>query len=597
MIPVNQKIALLRAAMHRHGVSAYLVPSADPHLSEYVANHWKSREWLSGFTGSAGILVVTQDHAGLWTDSRYFLQAESELAGTCITLQRQIIPHAPEHVSWLAENLPAGATIGLDGQVFSLGQLRYLSRQTSGKGIDILTNLDLITDIWNDRPAIPDSPVYALPAHYAGLDRTQKLAQIRKQTTQQGATACLITTLDDIAWSLNIRAADVDFNPVCVSFLVVDTDKAHWFVPEGKVNEALEQGLREDGVLCYPYAYIETWLRQLPPYETLLVDNSTINVQLYQAIPENLVFTGHNPAEALKAIKSDTEIHQLRSAMRKDGVAMVRLLRWLQHTLPQHPVSEFDIAEKIAFFRKEQGEYTGESFPAIIGYQANGAIVHYRPTPENAAKVYPEGILLMDSGGQYRHGTTDITRTIALGTPQADQIRANTAVLKGHIALAAAWFPEGTKGVQLDALARMYLWREGKNYGHGTGHGVGYFLNVHEGPQGITPSPTNAKGLSPFQAGMVTSNEPGYYEPGQYGIRIENLVLCVEAAETSTGKFLRFETITLCPIDLNLIDPALLDNHEKIWLNEYHHMVCNELSPLLNEEEQAWLSHACRKIV
>lgn len=597
MMHVNQKIALLRAAMSRHDIAAYLVPSADPHLSEYVADHWKSREWLSGFTGSAGILVVTQDHAGLWTDSRYFLQAETELAGTNISLQRQIIPHAPEHVSWLAENLPAGSTIGLDGRVFSLGQLRYLSRHTAGKGIDIDSGLDLITDIWNDRPPLPTSLVYELPAQYAGHDRPTKLQQIRAHTAQQGATACLITTLDDIAWTLNIRAADVDFNPVCVSFLLVNTDSAHWFVPEGKVDESLEQRLQEDGIRCYPYYDIENWLRQLPPYETLLVDNSTINVQLFHAIPENQVVSGNNPAEALKAIKSDTEIHQLRSALRKDGVALVRLLRWLEDTLPQTPVSEWDIAQKIAFFRNEQKEYTGESFPAIIGYQANGAIVHYRPTPENAAIVQPKGILLMDSGGQYLHGTTDITRTIALSTPDAEQIRANTAVLKGHIALAAAWFPEGTKGIQLDSLARMHLWREGKNYGHGTGHGVGYFLNVHEGPQGISPSPTNAKGLTPFQAGMVTSNEPGYYEPGNYGIRIENLVLCVEAAQTDSGRFLRFETITLCPIDLNLIDSNLLDKQEITWLNDYHQTVYHELSPFLSAEEQVWLSHACRKIV
>ncbi len=596
MQTIDQRIELLRQAMRREGIAAYLVPSADPHQSEYVAEHWKCREWLSGFSGSAGILVITMDHAGLWTDSRYFLQAEKELAGTCVTLQRQVIPHAPEHVQWLAQNLPAGSVLGLDGKLFSLGQLRYLAKHLHGKDIEIRSNLDLIAGIWTSRPPLPAEPVFEMAPAYTGQARREKLARIRSAMAENGAGACLVGTLDDIAWALNIRAADVEYNPVCISYLVLDGRAAHWFVAEEKVTEDFRQTLLADGVVLHAYEAVEAWLKRLPEDTHILVDTASVSVQLFNAIPEGQAIQGDNIVAPMKAVKTETEVFHLRRAMRKDGVALTRLMRWLDAELAHRPVSEYEVAFKIAELRAAQGEYFGESFAAIVGYGANGAIVHYRPAPEDSALIRAEGILLIDSGGQYLHGTTDITRTIALGTPSPEQIRANTAVLKGHIALAAAWFPEGTKGVQLDVLARMHLWREGLNYGHGTGHGVGFFLNVHEGPQGITPSPSNARGLAEFVPGMLTSNEPGYYETGQYGIRIENLILCVEAAQTNSGRFLRFDTLSLFPIDLRLIDVDMLDTTEKHWLNTYHAQVLRELSPLLDDAEKSWLAAQCREV-
>ncbi|MBX2928967.1 MAG: aminopeptidase P family protein [Saprospiraceae bacterium] len=592
----DQKIALLREAMHREGISAYLVPSADPHQSEYVADHWKSREWLSGFSGSAGILAVTPDHAGLWTDSRYFLQAEKELAGSGVVLHRQVVPHAPEHVQWLAENLPQGSTLGLDGRLFSLGQLRYLTRNFHHKNIEINSGLDLVAGIWHNRPPLPASPVFEMPPDYTGHSREEKLARIRATMATRQADAYLVSTLDDIAWTLNIRAADVDFNPLCISYLIIGEKTAHWFVPEGKVSEALRQTLLTDGVVLHPYEETEQWLQRLPKGEKIFVDTTTVSVRLFQAIPDEQTVQGDNLVQPMKALKTEGEIAQLRRAMRKDGAALTRLFRWLETELRQRPVAEYEVASKISELRAAQGEYIGESFGAIVGYNANGAIVHYGPTESDSALIRPEGILLFDSGGQYLHGTTDITRTVALGEPSAEQIRANTAVLKGHIALAAAWFPKGTRGVQLDTLARMHLWREAKNYGHGTGHGVGFFLSVHEGPQGISPSATTSRGLCALEPGMLTSNEPGYYEPGQYGIRIENLILCVEAAQTNSGRFFRFETLSFFPIDLRLIDPALLDPTEKEWLNDYHAQVLRELAPLLATEEAAWLEERCRPV-
>lgn len=592
----NKKIQALRQAMQREGITAYVIPSSDPHQSEYVADHWKCREWLSGFTGSAGILVVTQDHAGLWTDSRYFLQAEKELASTGITLQKQVVPHAPEHVSWLSEQLPPDSVVGLDGRLFSLGQLRFLAKHFYSKNIEIRSDLDLIAPIWTDRPALPGEPVFELPPEYAGQSSPEKIARIRTVLELKKANALLLTTLDDIAWVLNIRANDVEYNPVCISYLLIEQQAAHWFVPAGKVPPAIQEKLWSYGIALHPYDAIEQKLRTLPQDYIVLADATTLSARLYQLMPESQVLLGDNPVAAMKAVKSEGEIAQIRRAMRKDGAALVRLLRWLEMEVPEGHLTEYDVAVKIAELRAGQGEYFGESFAAIIGYNANGAIVHYRPMPGESATIRPQGILLMDSGGQYLHGTTDITRTIALSPPTEAQKRAYTAVLKGHIALAALTFSEGTKGIQMDTPARMHLWRLGLNYGHGTGHGVGYFLNVHEGPQGIAASPGNSKTLAPFEPGMLTSNEPGYYEAGEYGIRIENLVLCVEAAHTSYGRFFRFETLSLCPIDLQLVDVLMLTEEEKQWLNDYHASVLRELMPLLHAEEVVWLEKQCRAI-
>lgn len=584
----------LRQALRAHGLDAYVIPTSDPHQSEYVAEHWKGREWISGFTGSAGIVVITQDHAGLWTDSRYFLQAENQLDGSQFVLHKQQATGTPEYITWLAEQLPKGSTVGLDGYLFSLSQLRQLEKALAIKDIHINTEIDLMLDIWKDRPALPLDPIFEYDVMFAGESRANKLSRIREKMAKQGTDFHLITTLDDIAWALNIRGKDVEANPVAISYLVVGKEMAYLFINPEKVSDAIKQNLNNDGIILKPYDAIESFLEKLEA--PILVDDRSISVRLFQAIPEQQIIKGDNIPLLLKAIKNPTEISHLREAMRKDGVALTRFFRWLEKALQTRTVTEFEAGRKLHEFRAAQGNYFGESFTAIVGYNANGAIVHYRPEEDSSAEIKPEGILLLDSGGQYLEGTTDITRTVALGTPTEEQKRHYTLVLKGHIALAKAKFPAGTTGVQLDTLARQFLWQQGLNYGHGTGHGVGFFLSVHEPPQGFTSSPNNQRGSTPHEPGMLTSNEPGFYKTGEYGIRIENLVLCVEAEENEFGKFLQFDTLTLFPIDTTLIDSNLLTQEEKNWFNEYQHRVFNELAPRLDGEEVEWLRRKCDEI-
>lgn len=584
----------LRQALRAQGLDAYVIPTSDPHQSEYVAEHWKSREWISGFTGSAGIVVITQDHAGLWTDSRYFLQAENQLNGSQFVLHKQQATGTPEYITWLAEQLPKGGTVGIDGYLFSVGQLRHFEKHLQPKGIDIQTNVDVISEIWKDRPALPMEPIFEYDVTYAGESRADKLNRIREKMIKQGADFHLITTLDDIAWALNIRGKDVEANPVAISYLVVGKEMAYLFINAVKVPDHIKTNLNNDGIILKPYDAIESFLQKLEA--PILVDDRSISVRLFQAIPEQQIIKGDNIPLLLKAIKNPTEISHLREAMRKDGVALTRFFRWLEKELQTRTVTEFEAGRKLHEFRAAQGNYFGESFTAIVGYNANGAIVHYRPVEGSSAEIKSEGILLLDSGGQYLEGTTDITRTVALGTPTEEQKRHYTLVLKGHIALAKAKFPAGTTGVQLDTLARQFLWQQGLNYGHGTGHGVGFFLSVHEPPQGFTSSPNNQRGSTPHELGMLTSNEPGFYKTGEYGIRIENLVLCVEAEENDFGKFLQFDTLTLFPIDTTLIDSNLLTQEEKNWFNEYQHRVFNELASRLDGEEVEWLRRKCDEI-
>lgn len=593
--PKTQNLQNLRQAMRAHGVDAYLIPTSDPHQSEYVAEYWKSREWISGFTGSAATVVITQDHAGLWTDSRYFLQAENQLSGSEITLHKYQGDRISEHITWLAEHLPKGSTLGLDGYLFSLSQLRQLEKALTIKDIHINTDIDLIPDIWKDRPALPLDPIFEYDVMFAGERRADKLDRIREKMAKQGADFHLITTLDDIAWTLNIRGKDVEANPVAISYLVIGKEMAYLFINPEKVSDAIKQNLNNDGVILKPYDAIEPFLEKLEA--PILVDDRSINVRLFQVIPEQQIIKGDNIPLLLKAIKNATEITQLREAMRKDGVALTRFFRWLEQALQTRAVTEFEAGRKLDTFRAAQGNYFGESFTAIVGYNANGAIVHYRPEEGSSAEIKSEGILLLDSGGQYLEGTTDITRTIALGTPTDEQKRNYTLVLKGHITLAKAKFPTGTTGVQLDTLARQFLWQQGLNYGHGTGHGVGFFLSVHEPPQGFTFNPNNQRGSTPQELGMLTSNEPGFYKTGEYGIRIENLVLCVEAEENDFGKFLQFETLTLFPIDTSLIDSTLLTGEEKNWFNEYQQRVFNELAPRLEGEEVEWMRRKCEMLI
>jgi len=597
MQTVNERIAGLREKMKASGLDAYIIPSSDPHQSEYVADHWKSRTWLSGFTGSAGLLVVTANHAGLWTDSRYFLQAEDELSSSEVVLQKQKVPYAPEHLDWLRDNLLMGCTIGLDGYLFSHSQLNHIIAQLGKSGLKVDYTKDLIQELWQDRPALPQSEVFELDESLAGKSRGDKLEEIRQQMRNQGATCYVISTLDDIAWTLNIRASDVEYNPVCIAYLLIEEQKTTLFVEETKIKPELQGHLSDDGVALKPYQEIESSVSKLPKGEKLLVDGSSLNARLFEAIPKDQSVKGKNIICQLKALKNPTEVAHIKTAMVKDAVALCRFYRWLEGELEAgNTISEAFAAEKLAGFRAQQEGYFGESFGAIVGYNSNGAIVHYSPEEGKCADIRKKGVLLLDSGGQYQNGTTDITRTTALSTPR-DELKTNyTLVLKGHIAVARIQFPKGTTGVQLDTLARMHLWQAGLNYGHGTGHGVGFFLNVHEPPQGITPSPVGARGTTPFQPGMFTSNEPGFYKTGEYGIRIENLVLCVEGEETEYGKFYKFDTLTLFPIDTSLIKEEMLTQEEVDWLNNYHQEVYEKVSPALEPEEKKWLEDRCRAV-
>ncbi|MEM9820505.1 MAG: aminopeptidase P family protein [Bacteroidota bacterium] len=596
MMTINDRIAALRQAMQKHQLDAYLIPSSDPHQSEYVAPRWQSRTWISGFTGSAGIVIVTADHAGLWTDSRYFLQAEKELASSEMVLHRQQIPHAPEHVTWLQEHLSNEARVGFDGTLFSIGQVRMLSKAFYEKNIEWVQDLDLIDEIWSDRPQIPQRAIFEHELQYAGKGRGEKLGAVRKAMAEKGASFYFLSALDDIAWLLNLRGMDVDCNPVFVSYLLVAPKLCYLFIESAKVDETMKAHLLDDGIVLKPYAEIKESLQSIESHQSVLIDKGTTSIALYQMVKEEQVVNGDYIVRRMKAIKNETEVTHIKNAMLKDGVALTRLYRWLDATLQERTVSEVEVSDQLVALRAKQEDYHCESFPAIVGYQGNGAIVHYRALPESCADIAPEGILLLDSGGQYTDGTTDITRTVALGQPTAEQKRNFTLVLKGHIALATLKFPHGTTGVQIDALARQYLWRAGLNYGHGTGHGVGFFLNVHEAPQGIASSITTSRGSTVFEAGMFTSNEPGFYKTGAYGIRIENLILAREAEQNEYGRFLHFETLTLFPIDLQLIDLDLLHPEEVEWLNRYHEEVLEKLSPLLEAEEVQWMKQRCRAI-
>ena len=589
-----QKLQALRALMRRHELDAYVIPSSDAHQSEYVASHWKAREWISGFTGSSGTVVVTASHAGLWTDSRYFLQAAEELKDSRISLHKLGIPHTAEHLDWMLEQLPHGSRIGFDGRQFSAGQVRQMARQLAAKEVVLETSLDLVGEIWNDRPPLPSWPVFDHDIRYAGESREQKLQRVRERIGE--ADACLITTLDDIAWLFNLRGSDVECNPVFYAFAVVGKELAWLFVEPQKITENVRLQLNKAGVLIKPYEEMPAFLAGTEAGMYISADKHSINQQLFSVLTEDRIVEGSNLVAALKAIKNETEIGHLKNAMVKDGVAMVRLFRWLEEQLRQgSTVTEASLADQLTLFRKEQELAIGDSFFAIVGYGANGAIVHYKPEHGTCAQIAPSGILLLDSGGQYLDGTTDITRTVALGEPTSQQKSDFTLVLKGHIALADAIFPMGTTGIQLDILARMPLWQQQMNYGHGTGHGVGFFLNVHEGPHGIGPV-SSARSNTPLAPGMVTSNEPGIYREGSHGMRTENLILCVEKGESEFGSFYAFETISLFPIDLKLLDQALLSPRDIEWLNDYHATVYARLSLFLTKEEAAWLAGQCRPV-
>jgi len=592
MDTITQRVEKLRAAMQQAGVSAYIVPGTDPHASEYVAPCWKEREWISGFSGSAGAAVITANKAAVWTDSRYFLQATAELENTGFVLMKQGLPETPTLEAWLRSELKKGESAGINPQMLSFDACKKMKDELAIAGIELVMT-DLIAALWTNRPPLPAGQAYIYNINYAGISAAEKLTAVRNEMTQAHADTLLLAALDDIAWLLNIRGADVDFNPVVVAYALITKTAATLFVANGKLSPETKTYLKNQGVAVKPYEAIYTALSALKTKEGILLDGAKINQSLFEAIPaETVVRNVPSPVVKLKAIKNETEKKGTFLAMEKDGVALVKFFKWLEENAGKTAITELLISQKLHDFRAEQPHFTGESFATIAAWGAHGAIVHYGATPQTDVPVTKNNLLLLDSGAQYLEGTTDITRTVALGTPTVQQKNDFTLVLKGHIALATAVFPAGTRGSQLDILARKALWDRHINYGHGTGHGVGHFLCVHEGPQSIRMEENSTA----LQEGMITSNEPGIYRTGEYGIRIENLVLVRQAGESNFGKFLCFETLTLFPIDLGLININLLTQEEILWLNNYHARVYERLIPALSEDEREWLSRKCKPL-
>lgn len=591
---INQRLESLREVMKREHLAAFIFPSTDAHQSEYVADHWMGRAWISGFDGSAGTAVVTMHSAALWTDSRYFLAAEEQLKGTEFQLMKLKIPGTLSIAEWLGKELQDvdSPEVGLDGWVNSYSSTSGLIADLrKAGGITVRTNFDPLEEIWKDRPSIPLKPVEIQPMEFAGEDVSSKIKRIRLALRAQHADGMLVSALDDIAWTLNLRGTDVHCVPVFVSYLLIASDKVSLFVDEAKVSSEIRAYLESNGVSVYKYNKVEEGLKAYSEYNILLDGNET-SYYLWKAVRCQEIVQASSPIPAMKAVKNESEIAGYRSAMLKDGVAMVKFLKWLLPAVEAGGETEISIDKKLTALRAEQKLFRDISFDTIAGYQAHGAIVHYEATPETDIPLKPEGLLLLDSGAQYQDGTTDITRTIALGPITEEMKHIYTLVLKAHIQLELAKFPDGASGTQLDALGRECMWREGFNFLHGTGHGVGSYLSVHEGPHQIRMEymPT------PLRAGMTLTDEPGLYLAGKFGVRIENTVLLSDYMKTEFGKFLQIEPLTLCPIDTAPIDLAMLMPEELAWLNEYHAKVYAELAPYLDEEEKKWLENATKAI-
>uniref|UniRef100_UPI0040293A3C aminopeptidase P family N-terminal domain-containing protein n=1 Tax=Segatella hominis TaxID=2518605 RepID=UPI0040293A3C len=593
MNEINQRLESLREVMRREHLSAFIFPSTDAHQSEYVADHWQGRTWISGFNGSAGTAVVTMKSAALWTDSRYFLAAEEQLKGTEFQLMKLKIEGTPTISEWLAQELQGeNAEVGLDGMVNSYHEtMGLIADLRKSGGITVRTNLDPLGLIWTDRPAIPANPVEIQPMEFAGESVASKISRIRTALRQRHADGMLISALDDIAWTLNLRGTDVHCVPVFISYLLISSQQVSLYVDSAKINDEVKAYLTENGISLYPYNKVAEGLERYSEYNILL-DGDETSYFLWKTVKCQEIIAGNSPVPAMKAQKNDREIAGFRQAMLRDGVAMVKFLRWLKPAVEAGGQTEISIDRKLTSLRAEQHLFRDISFDTIAGYQAHGAIVHYEATPETDVALKPEGLILIDSGAQYQDGTTDITRTIALGPVTEEMKHVYTLVLKGHIQQELAKFPDGASGTQLDALARECMWREGYNYLHGTGHGVGAYLSVHEGPHQIRMEwkPT------PLRAGMTVTDEPGLYLSGKFGVRIENTLLIKDYQTTEFGKFLQMESLTLCPIDLTPVDFSMLQPEEIEWLDTYHRDVFEKLSPYLEGEDLEWLREATRSV-
>lgn len=594
MNEIELRLARLRELMKREHLSAFIFPSTDAHQSEYVADHWRGREWISGFNGSAGTAVVTMKSAALWTDSRYFLAAEEQLEGTEYQLMRLKMEGTPTVAEWLGKELQdvQSPEVGLDGMVNSYNFVKDLSYSLRKLGgITLRTNLDPLEQIWENRPSLPANPVEIQPLEYAGETLASKVVRIRKSLRELHADGMLVSALDDIAWTLNLRGTDVHCNPVFVSYLLIESDKVSLFVDDNKLSPEVKQYLQDNQVSLYNYNKVEKCLESYSEYNILL-DGDETSYYLWKTVKCQEIVAAASPIPAMKAVKNEAEIEGYRSAMLKDGVAMVKFLKWLKPAVEAGGQTEISIDEKLTSLRAEQKLFRDISFDTIAGYAQHGAIVHYEATPETDVVLKPEGLILIDSGAQYQDGTTDITRTIALGPVSEEMKHIYTLVLKAHIQLELVKFPDGASGTQLDAVGRECMWREGYNFLHGTGHGVGSYLCVHEGPHQIRMEwmPT------PLRAGMTLTDEPGLYLAGKFGVRIENTVLISDYMSTEFGKFLQIEPLTLCPIDTTPIDVDMLLPEEIDWLNAYHHSVYEKLSPFLDEEEKIWLENATKPI-
>lgn len=600
---IHDRISKLRQVLVEQDLTAIIIPSADPHLSEYLPEYWQARLWLSGFTGSVGTLVVTADFAGLWTDSRYWVHAAAQLADTGISLEK-LAPGQPNHIDWLATHLAEGDSVAVDGNVLSVTEQDRLLSAFDDNNITLITDRDLLADIWADRPALPKAKLYEHDDQFISQSAANKLAAVREGMAKAGATHHLISSLDDIAWLTNLRGADVDYNPVFLAHLLIDAERATLFVDNNKVSSEIAKRLQDNGFAIADYEAIQDALEELTPEDLLLLDPSKVAVGTLSKIVDDVGFIEQMaPSTLLKSVKADADIDHVREAMRQDGAALCEFFASFEQRLASgERLSELDVDSMLIDVRSKQPHYVSPSFPTIAGFNENGALPHYRATSENFSYLDVAdgegGLLLIDSGAQYQNGTTDITRVVGIGQVNDEHKRDFTTVLKAHIALAKAHFPDGIASPLIDAICRAPLWQAQMDYGHGTGHGVGYFLNVHEGPQVIAYSASMPKERA-MKAGMISSNEPGLYREGQWGIRIENLMVntrVTNPAETMFGDFLNFETLTYCPIDTRLIEPSLLTNIEKDWLNNYHRQVYNELNSRVTGAALDWLTERTQAI-